>query len=118
MKGAQALREAIAGGADARAVRVLNAPCMGLCDRAPAVAVGRNHFGAATPQAALQAAADGPLMTEPGAYTVPPTGARAVGAQDLDDVGVLIAHVNEATLRPHRPRGLRRPGRGLETADT
>lgn len=69
MKGAQALREAIADGADARAVRVLNAPCMGLCDRAPAVAVGRNYFGAATPQAALQAAADGRLMTEPGAYT-------------------------------------------------
>ena len=37
-------------------VRVVHAPCMGLCDQAPAACVGRNYQGNATPAGLLQAA--------------------------------------------------------------
>ena len=56
MAGACALYDALKAGADPGQVRVVHAPCMGLCDKAPAVAVGHNYFGPATPGAALAAA--------------------------------------------------------------
>ncbi len=72
LAGAEALfagvREAAGAG-----VRVLRAPCMGLCDRAPAVAVGHAGLGHATVEAAI-AAAEGeahprlPAYIDHGAY--------------------------------------------------
>jgi formate dehydrogenase len=38
-------------------IRVVRAPCMGLCDQAPAVAIGHNPVGRATAPAVLRAAA-------------------------------------------------------------
>ncbi|MBC7183771.1 MAG: NAD(P)H-dependent oxidoreductase subunit E, partial [Marinobacter sp.] len=43
LAGAEALYQALSGGADPEAVRVLRAPCMGRCDTAPVVAVGHHH---------------------------------------------------------------------------
>ncbi len=58
MAGAEAL---FAGLRDAAgpAIRVLRAPCIGLCDKAPAVAVGHAPLGHATPEKALAAARAG-----------------------------------------------------------
>jgi formate dehydrogenase len=44
-------------------VRVLRAPCMGRCDRAPVVEVGRVHVGWATPEAVIEAVAAGHTRT-------------------------------------------------------
>ncbi len=61
--GAEALFEALA--ADARAdVRVVRAPCMGRCDCAPAVAVGRRVVAPATPEAVAATVAAGELSPE------------------------------------------------------
>ena len=48
MMGARALLESL-GSHFGGAVRVIPAPCMGRCERAPVVAVGHNHIGTATP---------------------------------------------------------------------
>jgi formate dehydrogenase len=58
MMGSEALIEALArdSGAD---IRVLRAPCMGACDKAPAVAIGHAQIAPATPQTALAAAKSG-----------------------------------------------------------
>jgi len=55
--GAARLQSEIAAAAG-KEVRVIRAPCMGLCDQAPAVAVGHHHFGGATAATALAAAKD------------------------------------------------------------
>src|SRR5579863_9467175 len=55
--GAAKLQSEIAAAAG-KEVRVIRAHCMGLCDQAPAVAVGHHHFGGATAAAALAAAKD------------------------------------------------------------
>ena len=47
MAGAAALTAALEQGRPAN-VRVVQAPCMGLCDQAPAAAVGRNYVGQAS----------------------------------------------------------------------
>ncbi len=39
-------------------VRVKHAPCMGLCDRAPAASIGKNYMGDVTPAKLLKAAKD------------------------------------------------------------
>ena len=67
MAGADALIEAL----EARAgpeLRVLRAPCMGACDRAPAAAVGRNPVAPADADRVLAAAARGALDPEIPAY--------------------------------------------------
>lgn len=46
--GAQNLKRAIKQGVDETAVRVVSAPCMGRCDKAPVVEVGHNHLVATT----------------------------------------------------------------------
>ncbi|MCB1885056.1 MAG: NAD(P)H-dependent oxidoreductase subunit E [Geminicoccaceae bacterium] len=46
MFGAHRVFEALKGGLDPAEVRVLKAPCMGFCDRAPAVAVNHRHVSA------------------------------------------------------------------------
>ncbi|MBI4723460.1 MAG: NAD(P)H-dependent oxidoreductase subunit E, partial [Rhodomicrobium sp.] len=56
MAGAGALYDALRAGADPSQIRIEYAPCMGLCDKAPAVAVGHNYSGHATPESALRAA--------------------------------------------------------------
>ena len=47
LAGAQALCEALAVEVDPAQVRVVRAPCMGRCDSAPVVEIGRRHVGAA-----------------------------------------------------------------------
>jgi formate dehydrogenase beta subunit len=47
LAGAQALREALAAEVDPAQVRLVRAPCMGRCDSAPVVEIGRRHVGAA-----------------------------------------------------------------------
>ncbi len=46
-------------------IRVLKAPCIGLCDQAPAVAVGHLSLGHATPEKALAAARAGEVEALP-----------------------------------------------------
>jgi formate dehydrogenase len=58
LAGADALERALAAGTDPASVRIIAAPCMGHCDEAPAVQVGRRLVGRATParvQAAIEA---------------------------------------------------------------
>ncbi|MCM0612188.1 NAD(P)H-dependent oxidoreductase subunit E [Marinobacter sediminum] len=43
LAGAEALHQALSDGADPATVRVRRAPCMGRCDTAPVVEVGRHH---------------------------------------------------------------------------
>jgi NADH:ubiquinone oxidoreductase subunit F (NADH-binding)/NADH:ubiquinone oxidoreductase subunit E len=58
MAGAEALLDALAKGAG-KDVRILRAPCMGACDKAPAVAIGHDQIAPATADAALAAAKPG-----------------------------------------------------------
>jgi formate dehydrogenase len=57
MAGADRLIEALKRQAPA-SVRVLHAPCMGLCDKAPAAAVGRNYVGSVSVQSLLKLAGE------------------------------------------------------------
>ncbi|MGI9367230.1 MAG: NAD(P)H-dependent oxidoreductase subunit E [Ruegeria sp.] len=50
MAGAQQLQKALEDGLDPTEVRVLRAPCMGRCDTAPVLEIGRNHIDHATPE--------------------------------------------------------------------
>ncbi len=50
LAGAQALEQAVTADVDPTRVRVVRAPCMGRCDTAPVVQVGRRHIGRATGQ--------------------------------------------------------------------
>lgn len=50
LAGAGALHEALSDGTDPSRVRLVHAPCMGRCDTAPVVAVGRHHVCNATVQ--------------------------------------------------------------------
>jgi formate dehydrogenase len=58
LHGADDLREELAT-ALGPAVRVLRAPCMGRCDRAPVAAVGHHHVGHATADSVSRAVAEG-----------------------------------------------------------
>ena len=55
LAGAGALERVLAEGTDPARIRIVAAPCMGHCDEAPAVQIGRRHVGHATP-ARVQAA--------------------------------------------------------------
>ena len=55
MMGSEALIDALAANADAD-IRVLRAPCMGACDKAPAVAMGHAQIAPATADGVLAAA--------------------------------------------------------------
>src|SRR5690606_1267344 len=55
MAGAEQLYNVLKAGIDPQAVRVVHAPCMGLCDKAPAVAVNHNYMGGATAESAIRA---------------------------------------------------------------
>jgi NADH:ubiquinone oxidoreductase subunit F (NADH-binding)/NADH:ubiquinone oxidoreductase subunit E len=65
LAGAEALRRALAGGTDPQRVRVVRAPCMGRCQDAPVVEVGRRHVGHATPRTVTGAIAAGASHPEP-----------------------------------------------------
>jgi formate dehydrogenase len=58
MKGAEALISALAKNANVD-VRILRAPCMGACDKAPAVAIGHGQIAPATADTVLAAAKPG-----------------------------------------------------------
>ncbi len=64
LAGARVLHEALAAGLDSARVRVLRAPCMGRCDAAPVVAVGRRHVGAADLEGVRQVLDAGTLEPE------------------------------------------------------
>jgi len=66
LAGAEPLFEALATDSGP-GVRVLRAPCMGRCDRAPVAAVGRRHLTSATAGSVARAAAGG--ETQPAAVT-------------------------------------------------
>ncbi len=59
LAGAEALARALSEGLDASQVRVLRAPCLGQCDRAPVAEVGHNPIGHATPDLVRAAVAQG-----------------------------------------------------------
>ena len=50
LAGAQQLMAQLKNGLDLDKVRVLRAPCMGRCDRAPVLEIGHNHIDHATPE--------------------------------------------------------------------
>src|SRR5262245_20043644 len=58
MMGAERLHSALAEALGPR-VRVLRAPCMGRCDRAPIAVVGRNHLEGASVKSVALAVAEG-----------------------------------------------------------
>ena len=55
MAGAQALKNALETGVNPAEVRILRAPCMGRCDKAPVAEVGHNHVDHATLETVLAA---------------------------------------------------------------
>ena len=64
LAGAQALRAALDAELDPAHIRVLRAPCMGRCDEAPVVQLGRRHLTRATPATVGAALAHGELEGE------------------------------------------------------
>jgi formate dehydrogenase len=58
MMGSEALIDALAKDSGAE-IRILRAPCMGACDKAPAVAIGHSQIAPATADAVLAAARSG-----------------------------------------------------------
>jgi formate dehydrogenase len=67
MAGAQDILKAL-GDKAPKYVRVVHAPCMGLCDQAPAAAVGRNYMGSITVPKLLKAAKDRDVKPEKPKY--------------------------------------------------
>ena len=63
MMGADALIEALENGVGA-GVRIVRAPCIGACDRAPAAEIGHNQMPDATPERIAAAIADGRTAPE------------------------------------------------------
>ena len=68
LAGAERLLAELRRGFDPTAVRVLRAPCMGACDRAPACSAGRRLIAPATPDAVERAIAADELDPEPPAH--------------------------------------------------
>jgi len=88
LAGAEALKQAIEGGVDPLAVRVLRAPCMGLCDQAPAVGIGHRHVGNATAEGILNDLTSGQMEEEKTPYLT------LAGYQNLGGYDVLLAMRN------------------------
>lgn len=65
MAGADALERALRDGFDPAEVRVLRAPCMGRCDRAPVAEVAHNHIAPATSELVHAAIANGDTGPRP-----------------------------------------------------
>ncbi|MCS6779673.1 MAG: NAD(P)H-dependent oxidoreductase subunit E, partial [Geminicoccaceae bacterium] len=64
LAGADALREELARGLDPAAVRVVRAPCMGACDRAPAAMLGQRLLAPVSLETARAAVAAGAVEPE------------------------------------------------------
>ena len=62
LAGAAALLQALTGELDTREVRIVRAPCMGRCDTAPVLELGRKHIDRATPEKVHAAIAAGNFM--------------------------------------------------------
>lgn len=101
MAGAEAVFAEIAAGSG-QSVRVVRAPCMGRCDTAPVVEVGRNHLGRATASAvgdAIRAGETGAALATPNR-----TGDSAYATLDNVLAGTpttpeIIATLDDAGLR-------------------
>ncbi|HRO37658.1 NAD(P)H-dependent oxidoreductase subunit E, partial [Thauera sp.] len=68
LAGADALRAALDAELDPARIRVLRAPCMGRCDQAPVVQLGRRHLTRATPATVRAVLAHGEFEPEPIAW--------------------------------------------------
>jgi formate dehydrogenase len=68
MLGAERLLEQLQTGLDPDRIRVVRAPCMGLCDRAPAVEVGHHHIAPADPVRVAEAVGGGHVHPDVPAY--------------------------------------------------
>jgi formate dehydrogenase len=106
LQGAEPLLEAL-GDAFGPGVRVVRAPCMGRCDRAPVAVVGQNHVERATPEAVARAEAEGRVEA------VAPAGAigyeayvRGGGYRTLRDC-LAGRHTREAVVEAVEASGLR-----------
>ena len=64
MAGAEALLNALTTGIDQTEVRVIRAPCMGRCDTAPVLEIGKNHLDHATLAKAKSALAAGDVSAK------------------------------------------------------
>ena len=94
------LKELQAGASDN--LRIVSAPCMGLCDKAPAVAIGKNYIGDVSATTALLMAKRGEVEAElpeyqglddyiaEGGYSV---------FRNQPETAVIIERLNEAGLR-------------------
>jgi NADH:ubiquinone oxidoreductase subunit F (NADH-binding)/NADH:ubiquinone oxidoreductase subunit E len=71
MLGSERLCEALAEQLSPAAVRVLRAPCMGRCDRAPVAVVGRHHIEHATVESVACAVGEGKTETVVPELTIP-----------------------------------------------
>jgi formate dehydrogenase beta subunit len=101
MAGAEAVFAEIAAGSG-QGVRVVRAPCMGRCDTAPVVEVGRNHLGHATASAVGDAIRAGETRAE--AATPNRTGDSGYAILDNVIAGTpttpeIIATLDDAGLR-------------------
>ncbi|HEX8373928.1 MAG TPA: NAD(P)H-dependent oxidoreductase subunit E, partial [Geminicoccaceae bacterium] len=106
MLGAEQLLARLETGLDPARIRVVRAPCMGLCDRAPAVEVGHHHIAPADPVRVAEAVGGGhvhpdvPVYPDLDAY-------RAAGGYGLLErllsgaatVEAVIAALSDAGLR-------------------
>lgn len=106
MLGAERLIEQLVAAVDPARVRVVRAPCMGLCDQAPACEVGHRHVGHADPAQVAEAARHGHVHADVPSY--PDLDAyRAEGGyrllEDLRSGGVaakaVIAALSDGGLR-------------------
>jgi formate dehydrogenase beta subunit len=101
MAGAERLLAALAAQAPA-SVRILRAPCIGLCDRAPAAAVGHSPVAPATPEALLAPAPHAAAAPDIGHDAYVAAGGYALlgrlrsGALDTETV---LAALDDAGLR-------------------
>ena len=105
MAGSEELIERLRVAASPARIRVLRAPCMGACDVAPAVAIGRREVGKATAEAVLAAVDAGaaePTLPdyEPLAAYLATGGYDAIAAlRQAGDPAAVEAQLIEAGLR-------------------
>ena len=85
LAGAQDILEKL-GDKAPKYVRVVHAPCMGLCDQAPAAAVGRNYMGNISVPKLLKAAKTRDVKSEKPKYQTFKAYAKSGGYQVLKDL--------------------------------
>ena len=105
MAGADSLRARVAAACGA-GVRVIGAPCIGRCDRAPAAVVGRNPIDCASVETVLSAVEEKRTEAEVPSY-VDYAAYRAAGGYDLARDCVAGARPLEDVLKAMEDSGLR-----------